>query len=81
MDPMGIYIPVSGAQWCLRTLPRRLVGLRLRAPLPPTSPQVQAALLPLLAPSHSVNSRWQTHPSNSAPLESFSKFLNFQHKG
>ena len=55
--------------------------LRLRAPLPPTSPQVQAALLPLLAPSHSVNSRWQTHPSNSAPLESFSNFLNFQHKG
>ena len=40
-----------------------------------------AAVLPLVAPGPSVNSAWQTHPSNSAPLKSFSKFLNFQHKG
>lgn len=79
--PVGTYIPVSGAQWHLRTLPWRLVQLWLRAPLPPSSHQFQAALLPLLAPGHSVNSAWQTHPSNSAPLKSFSKFLNFQHKG
>lgn len=74
--PVGIYIPVS--RGTVAPFQPSCGGWYSSSSglLPPTSHQFQAALLPLLAPTHCVSSGWQTHPLTQ-PTERASQVLEF----